>query len=184
MIESEMKYEYQSERKEYDFESGLDEVMRRLEKLLETQKNVVVAVTGSSNNVGKSFLSTSIQKRLREEDIPTAWISDISSPFLEYSLFSGGEEKEKYKDCKVLLLHAEYPPNCYTKRGPITEDGSKNDQDEALRKRAEEFGLPFSKVDLRVFVYRPDKPFYEEDEVFADILICNEQAIDDPHKMR
>jgi len=86
MIEGERQSEDAPELKEYSFETGVDEIMRRIERLLEEKSGVVIAVSGSSKNVGKTFLSSRILGGLLERGISYAWEPDLNTLWLQVQL--------------------------------------------------------------------------------------------------
>ena len=101
----------------------------------------------------KTTTSSLIGKKLLAEGIPVKYRADISTLMFGYEFPNHGE---------VHSLHAESP---YT-------------TDNEIEKKAKMFKLPFSKIDLRVFVYRPDRPFFNaREKKLADIIIRNEGAV-------
>jgi len=60
----------------------------------------------------------------------------------------------------------------------------KRDQDSSLKTIMERFGMPFSRIDLRILIYRPDKPIGAIEAQYADILIRNDQAVDKPYRKK
>ncbi|MBU3901147.1 hypothetical protein KKF25_00685 [Patescibacteria group bacterium] len=168
MIERERQPEKLQEQKEYNAEAGIAKAVSAIERLLKSQEYVVVAISGSSTNVGKSYISANLMRELTRRDISFAPCGDISS----FSTKPEFRVRDGSGKGHVLVLSAEYP---------ALNKESKIGQDNYLKKQAEQFGLPISKIDLRIFVYRPDKPFDINTET-ADILIRNEEAIDDIYK--
>lgn len=166
MIKRERQPEKLQEQKEYNAEVGITKAVSIIERLLESQEYVVVAISGSSTNVGKTYVSAKLMREIIRRDISFSSRNDMNN--LTKPVFSNSSRKGH-----VLVLSAEFPaPNKESKIG----------QDDSLKKQAEQFGLPLSKIDLRIFVYRPDKPFDINTET-ADILIRNEGAIDDIDKI-
>lgn len=168
--------------KEYDFESGLDEAIRRISD--EIVGDLVITITGSSNDVGKTFLLKSLSKRLIDLGFSISSFSDISSFSRKPHFLTPPNSNER----RVLIFDAEYLPYKYSsKKQNILHDKVailEFSQDNILRQKSESLGLPFTMVDLRLFVYRPDKPFDDNEKEFADIMIRNDNAIDDPYKFR
>ena len=64
---------------EFNFEKGTTEALHRIEELLASQEYVVVAVMGSSNDVGKSKVASEIIQQLTKKQISTSWGSSIDS---------------------------------------------------------------------------------------------------------
>lgn len=160
--------------KEYGAKEGIARAVDEIERLLKTQKYVVIAVSGSSNDVGKTYISSAIEGELTQRDIPFASTGDINTLLIK-PVF----EKRPGKG-RVLVFEAESP--IY---GSIKEN--KNIENKYLENKIKErkFNLPISKIDIRVYVYRPDKPFSKTVDLRgADILIKNEEAFDDSYKIR
>lgn len=161
--------------KEYGAEAGIAKAISEIERLAESQRYVLIAISGSSIDVGKTYVSSRVERGLMERDISFESVSSLST-FSTKPVF----EKRRDKKGRVLVFEAE---------GPIfgpAEEGKKN-QDEWLRKKIKEkkLGLPVSKIDIRVYVYRPDKPFSPDVDLrSADIVIRNEGAVDDTRKDR
>ncbi len=44
--------------------------------------------------------------------------------------------------------------------------------------KANSIGVPLSKIDIRILIYRPDKPPLPEEKQYADVVIRNEKAVD------
>ncbi|MBI2436775.1 MAG: hypothetical protein HYV41_03490 [Candidatus Magasanikbacteria bacterium] len=170
MIERERQPEQFYEQQEFNFEAGISEAVRRIQKIYETQKYIAIAVIGSGADVGKTTLATQLQRKLMELGMKTAWESNIGNMFYPpyFDKFT-----EAGQEGGILVLHDEYAP---------LENTSVQDEQLAMKSKA--FELPFSKIDLRIYVYRPDRPFRPEDLKFADIIIKNDHAIDGSWKIR
>lgn len=161
------------ELKEYSAEAGIAQAIALIERLVESQKYVVIAVSGSATNVGKTYISSAIERELIERDIPFANVSSMEN-FSTQPVFG-----KRRKKGRVLVFSAEYP--IY---GPA--QAGKRLQDKWLKEKInkEKLRLPISKIDIRVYVYRPDKPFPPDVDLnSADILIRNEGAFDDSRKL-
>lgn len=142
-----------NEIKKYSFEEGVSNALTKINQLLNEKKSVIVAVIGSSINTGKTTVSSEIGKKLIEKGIEVKWCPSVDLITQKIDFPAPGE---------VLILQAESPF--------IGDDELKN--------QAEKFGLSHKKIDLRVFIYRPDKPFPPNETKSADILICNKGARD------
>lgn len=159
--------------KEYSAEAGIAQAVALIERLLESQKYAVMAVSGSAGDVGKTYISSAIERELIERDISFARVGSISS-FLTKPVY-----EKRRKGGRVLVFEAEYP--IY---GPA--EAGKRLQDKWLKEKIkkEKLRLPISKIDIRVYVYRPDKPFPPNVDLnSADILIRNEGAFDNRRKL-
>lgn len=157
------------ETKEYSFEEGFSRAVQMVEELLQSQKYVTLAVIGSGTDVGKTYTSVRLGRELgRDMSRSIVLRSNMSlwdNPFYE-------PDKPG-----VLILHAEDRPGA----GPAGIIR----QDRVFAERAQSVGLPLSKIDIRVYVCRPDKPFrFTMALGTRDILIKNEKAVDDPRKLR
>lgn len=164
-----------SEIKEYDAEAGIAKAISEIERLLQSQKYVIVAISGSSIDVGKTYVSSRIERGLMERDISFVSVSDINV-FNIKPMF----EKRRDKKGRVLVFEAESPIF-----GPAEE--GKKFQDKYLREKIikEKMRLPVYKIDIRVYVYRPDKLFSPDVDLrSADIVIRNEGAVNDTRKTR
>lgn len=168
-----------SAEKEYDFETGLKEIINKIEQLLSQQDAVVILISGpqrNETNVGKTTLCGKIQQELNLKNIPNQSTGDlifVDKYLAENIKFS----QEKYKSDKmVIILGAE------NSSGTLNEEQTeilKNVQDKELKNKAKKNGLPLNKIDFRILIYRADKgATKEEKEYYADIVIRNEQAKD------
>ncbi|MDD4996082.1 MAG: hypothetical protein PHW15_01205 [Patescibacteria group bacterium] len=143
----------QFESREYSFEEGVKESISRILDLLKNHGSVIVAVIGGSFDAGKTTVSSRLGRGLMENGTRIKWCGSIDTLEFKSEFPESGE---------VLILTAE---DVYTR-------------DSAIEVKAKKFGLPFSKIDLRVFVYRPDRAFEIREKRLADILIRNERAVD------
>ncbi len=99
MMQIEKQLEQQSENKEYSFEEGVQKSVSKILELLQSKESVIVSVTGSSFDVGKTTLASKIVMSLKEKGIETKWCGSISTLAFESEFPKPGE---------VLMLHAEY----------------------------------------------------------------------------
>lgn len=152
MLKFEKQSEQRTENREYLVKDGLQESVSKILDLLKKQTSVIISIVGNNVNTGKTFISSQIGKILIEKGINVKWCGDAS-------LLSREEEFPKSRE--VLILHAE---------SPFTPDSF-------IESKAKMFGLPHSKIDLRIFVYTPNRPFDEVEKKFANILIRNEDAL-------
>jgi hypothetical protein len=154
------------EQKEYTAEDGISEAINLIEKLLESQEYVTVAVTGSCTDVGKTYISAGILSELDARGISKYTASEFDT--LRF--------KPIFTDC-----HRKGHVLVFTAQNPIVIPGNEGieRQNDLFKDEMRKVGLPLSKIDLRVYVYRPDKPFHELiDLKNADILIRNNLAND------
>jgi len=168
-----------SAEKEYDFESGLREIIDRIEQLLSEQDAVVVSISGPFQNetdVGKTTLCGKIQQELSVKNIPNQSTGDLTfvNKYLAENIkFS----QEKYKSKKmVIILGAE---GSYGALNENQLNNLKNSQNQELKNQAAKAGLSLEKIDIRILIYRPDKEAAkEEKEDYADVVIRNDHARD------
>ena len=162
--------ERQPEQNEYNFENGIKQAFSEIEKLLQAQEYVVVTICGSSYDVGKTKLASRIMQEISARRISWAWQSDTRS-MMQKPNFTHQPETKGH----VLVFGSEQP----AREHPML---NKQAQDERLAEKGKKFGLPLSKIDLRIYVYRPDKPFTSDELQYADIVIRNDEAIDKPRR--
>lgn len=184
---------------ECGFDEGMERVLAEIERLGQDQEHIVVAVTGSGIDVGKTTFSRNLMRTLIERGMQAAWIDNINylggSSRIVFSgpgrSFSGGElvltlspfPTEEEIARKVLILHAESLPYGYlTSRDGIDDwsldiEGCKRAQNRVLAERMRALQLPIGQVDLRVLISRPGRFFDDDEKKFADVLIVNERAV-------
>jgi hypothetical protein len=144
-------------KKEYSFDEGVEESVKRIQKLLKKLKrNVFVAINGSAVDVGKTFFLGALQKELTIRGIEVE-----HTPSFDV----GGDKTQK------VIFN--------TEQGKIYLSG-RNYRDDIKEMNP---GLGIGKIaDLYIGIYRPDKSFSGEDEgkesPVADIMIRNEFAKD------
>jgi hypothetical protein len=164
-MEGEAKIEQEPRESDYNFEEGSEEAATRIRQLLDSQKYVMVAIIGSSNDVGKTSLCRTLSEKLSKFNILVDVTSEIAMISETYHFSS-----------RVIILGSEGFPYNDTKI-----------QDKALKSKMNQVGLPISKIDLRIFIYRPDRPFDKRlklDKGQASMVIKNEGAIDALDKER
>lgn len=164
-MKGEAKFEERPRENEYNFEEGVEEAVVRIRQLLDFQKYVMVAIIGSSNDVGKTNLCAALSEKLSKFGLLVDATSEIAT-IGETDNFSS----------RVIILHSEKFPYEDTQI-----------QDDSLKAKMTQIGLPISKIDLRIFIYRSDKPFDKRlnlDRSQASIVIKNERAVDTPGKKR
>ena len=82
MKERERKPEIATKKTEYNFEEGVEQVVEKINSLLLSQNYVVVAISGpllADKNIGKTFLSDTLDRRFQQQDIPYISVSDENS---------------------------------------------------------------------------------------------------------
>lgn len=160
--------------KEYSAKAGIAKAVSEIERLLAAQKYVVVAISGSSHDVGKTYVSSAIEAELIRRDISFVGVGSIET-LLTKPVF-----EERRGQGHVLLFEAESPIF-----GPAEEGKRLQNQWLKEKIKEEKLKISVSKIDLRIYVYRPDKPFSEDVDLrSADVVIKNEEAVDDRGKMR
>ena len=121
-IKIERQAENTVEKKEFDVNEGIVKAVETVENILKHKKYCAVTVTGSSADVGKTFVSGRIGQELKSRRISVASLSETESPFIP--AFGYGEPEKG----KVLLFTAE---------GIVLDEEDKQIQNENLIK----FGL-------------------------------------------
>lgn len=170
MMEREKQPEIAAEKKEYSFKEGVKQIIERIDSLLLVQKYVVVAISGPLQgdiNVGKTFLEGILGRRFDQRGIPYILASN------ENALENRASSKI---DNGVIVLGAMGSPGNHISPEKLTL--YKTLQDSELEEAASSIGMPLSKIDIRVVIYRPDRPLGEGDRQYSDIIIRNEQAVD------
>lgn len=134
-----------------------------------TDHDLVVVINGSSGDVGKTYLQAELTRALMERNIDTA------------NLGTGGRgdmlrRREMMPD-PTDAGRREFVVFFYVMQGFMLRKG------EEYNART---GRDFLPVDLSIAIYRPDRPFenHPQLEPFGDIMIRNELAVDNPHKLR
>lgn len=147
--------------KEFDLESGLEEVLNLITDALDGKKNIAVAFSVSGANVGKSYLSKKICARLYEVGITS-------------QIYHGTEElvREKLPNQQVYifdqLVWDFVHPNKLAEIKSVYEAG--------LLEKLSNSGVDIDGGIIWVGIYRPDQPF--RNAPIADILIRNDDAKD------
>ncbi len=163
---------------EYSFYDGLKQITDRTKTLLSNQDYVVISIAGpmsNDTNIGKTTLGNKIAEKMILQDIPHIVVSDVehilnpnNKILLEHRQQETGSKKG------VVILSATISPS-----GEHTKDAMQKFstyKDEELKKQANTAGLPLQKVDIKVFIYRADRPITPNDREYADVIIKNESA--------
>lgn len=174
------------ELQELSFDAGVETALESIRQKLETQDWVVVTICGSANDVGKTTLGGQVGQRLSQQGIPYTSHYDISrlTPLLKEEIdrvLRYSQASEKLKNKFVLIFNPvgeKVVPPGMSKLQVEEMDNSR------LKTEAEKIGLLITKVDIRILIQRPDRPFDREYPMLFDILINNEKAIDSPYKSR
>ncbi len=171
-----------AEKKVYNFEEGVEQITERMRSLLLQQDYVVLAIAGpwpNDTNIGKTTLVGNLGRTCIREDIPYIEASDETTLSIRYKNYPG----IKRMDRGVIILGAMSSPIFEADEEQIAQDKSSDDL--KVKKAANSIGLPISKIDLRIFITRPDRPpIRKVDSMWSDVIINNEHAIDDPYKYR
>lgn len=161
--------EAMSEQREYNFEDGVAQIFHKIEKLIKTQKYVVVSVMRSFFDVDKTALGGRIMRELSMRGISSCWqggnISTTSKPCFSH---------EPQRKGHVLVFGDE---------SSTKNARDKEVQDRELRKKGQQFGMRFKGIDVRIYICEPDRPFDPESLRFADVIINNEPATDEPRQL-
>ncbi len=174
-----LKKEQIEKKPEFLFEEGLKEIKNNIANLLKSNKYVVVEVqSNAETEVGKSTLSQSIVREFSLRKIPILSCANLNSLQSRVYAFQLDQLEQEYEG-GVILLDASSTLVILPKD---KIDKYKKNIDSRVEKTGKEVGLEIDKVDLRIFIYRPDKPSEkkETDGYVADIIIRNEKAQDRP----
>lgn len=173
--------EQTAEKKEYNFDQGVSVVVQKIESLLAAgQKYVVVSINGSDVEVGKTHLLAAIAIQLKLKGINVYDCSNSEHIGILKDVIKATEEESPANQI-VIIFQADAPTGFPVPKEKIEQERGRSDY--SLRQRAEEIGLPLEKIDIRVGIYRPDRPFvsFKGCKIFADIIIRNEQAHNRPY---
>ncbi|MEK9165729.1 MAG: hypothetical protein AAB525_02630 [Patescibacteria group bacterium] len=173
----------ETEKKEYSFNEGLEEIKRQVTSLLKSKDYVVIAFNASGTDVGKTYLSGAMRSWCYEQEIPFCNCPQ------DYSLQDGidaflGEQLEFNRSGGVIILEGSAGVFFRESRDLIIS--FKQARNTSLAAIGEEIGLPLNSIDIWVAIYRPDKPFQLDkstDELLGDIIIRNEGAKDKPYPL-
>jgi len=181
MSERELQPEIVAEQKECLFDEGLEKIMSKIDLLLSTQDGVVIAISGplgNDINVGKTALANKIEAELLRQGIPVIGTSDIDM-LNEYTVRNIRKMQEEKKSSKFAIV---FDAEGISSGGlsPEKQEEYKTVTDESLQRKADLVGLPPLKIDIRILIYRPDRPIDEDEKQMADIVVRNEGAKDKP----
>jgi hypothetical protein len=155
--------------KEYNFDEGLQEILKRVEALLSHQDYVVVGINAIGADVGKTYLKNSIAGYFLNNGIIAVAFNNPDQFDLENLRFY----QSRFTTKKVVIVFESFA-SFYG-----------NDEEvNALRKfhnievayAGDQFNVPITHVDVWVGLCRPDRPFPGNSG--ADVVICNEKAVD------
>jgi hypothetical protein len=180
-MDFEKQPEISKENIEYDFESGIKEVMEKIEQLLSNKDIIVVSISGplpNDTNVGKTTLSSKIAIELHQRNIPFVLTSDSFMVTKDHEKLLRINQTNLSSDKAVIILGAQGSL-------PGTADAKmvqnfKNQQDNDLKLHTKDTDLHIDKIDIRILIYRPDRkpPSVSGPNAFADIVIRNDYAND------
>lgn len=161
--------ESKNEPLECNLEDGLQETLLRIEELLLDQNIVVITIHGSDINVGKSYLSDQLIMALKEKQIGVAWAgSEIER--------LGSFEIELPNDKGVIIFTAD--PIVGTPLRLNLKDQITKTWDTKIEEAGKKIGLPIKKIDIKIAIQTPEKPFEQQENwgPSADIIITNTGA--------
>jgi hypothetical protein len=172
--------EIKNEKNEYSFETAILAIVERIEKIHAEKDLIVVSVAGPSSddiNVGKSTVTGKIEWTCRERNIPVVSINSENSIDKE----TKGQLEAERRNCRskkgVIILGAMASPSDITDKEKI--EMFMMYKDKSVKFVANACGLDISGIDIRVFVYRPDRKLpTEADRAIADFIIRNDKAVD------
>jgi hypothetical protein len=168
---------------EYNFENGKNQILSNVIELLKKQDRVVVAFSDSAQNVGKSTLMNELLEDLHNHGIPAVGAhrpDEFSASTVELVKYRAPSQdtERTYEDKLVFIIDQmdmmTYPQERYK------EVEKRYDQE--VKDSLQDIDDSVSGIDMWVGLYRPDKPFPQENSSdesvspLADIMICNEHA--------
>ncbi len=160
------------------FNAGINKITRRVDDLLEDKDYVVVSIAGpltADTHVGKSKLTSELEKELREMGIPYCSQPDVTQ-LNEQSAENLRMLQKILADKKgVIILNADYSPE---RADDVQVVRIRESKDAQIKEVGEKLKLPLTGIDIRVLIYRPDRPADAAAKKYADIIICNEHAQD------
>ncbi len=163
---------------EFSFDDGLKQITEKTKILLNTQDYVVISIAGplsDDTNVGKTTIGNRVAQELIIQDIPHVVVSDVeqlSNPNNVLLLKHRQEEAGSQKG--VVILSASISPSGENSKEAMEKFSLHKDVE--LKKQADKIGLSLDKIDIKVFIYRADRPITPNDREFADVIINNEGA--------
>jgi len=163
---------------EMSFADGLKEITDKTKSLLDNQDYVVISIAGPMSNdtdVGKTTLSNKIAETFILQGVPHIVMSDVGqilNPNNKILLEHRQQEANSKKG--VVILGATISPSGEHSKEAIKSFGLYKDYE--LKKQADTAGLPLDKIDIKVFIYRVDRPITQNDREYADVIIKNEGA--------
>jgi len=163
---------------EYAFHAGVNEAVARIHRLFLSQDHVLASVAGPAGNevnVGKTRFSGAILKACAIKETPFVSVSGLDGvdQFIGPSVRMQKEIRGSEKCLILLKAMGSFGDEDFTRHGQYRET-----EEVLLRERAESFGLPFAKIDLRFLVYSPQRPICRGNRLSVDLVVRNELAKD------
>lgn len=167
------------EQKEYNFDEGVSVIVEKIESLLQSgQKYVIVSINGSGIDVGKTKLTSEISINLQQKVTGTLVLTCSNADNIDTlkDILSMDTKQKIPKKQVVIIFGADHYTGLVLPKK--IKEKVRESADKSLKKNAAAIGLGVDKIDLRIGIFRPDRPFKSIDdcEVFADIIIKNEKA--------
>lgn len=180
MPEREKPPENLETRNEYSFEAGVEETINRITTLLSSQDYAIISISGPGfhdTNVGKTTLAGNIRYQLEMRGIRHHTSSDTWNFETSFCADENIRNNILHSDKMVLILDAEGSIHVANTENA---DLQKDVQDQIIQRASSKVRLPFSKIDLRIIIYRPDRVPSEQERNSFDIVIRNDNATDKP----
>lgn len=160
--------------REYTFESGVAEIMKRIEALLTQKDYVVIEINGSGKNVGKSTLAGRLWTEFKLKQIPCTSVSEIDL-FAVHLVKDLQEYQKSYKTRKgVIVFDAALDAMAFD--DAKNRQTVRNGENRSVREIGDKFKLGVDRVDIIVAIYSPKRSFIATP--VGDIVIRNEYAKD------
>lgn len=145
----------------------VDDAIRRIDEL---RRTIVIAINGSSIDVGKSAVSGALNRKLTEKGIPVGIASDIGTCRIAVEQLEFSRRMLSSSTPGILLLQA-------AAQGASASSFKKLDTLVALYNHSLQELCGVAGIDLWIGIQRPDRPFSYKHPV-ADYLIQNTGATD------
>lgn len=156
----------------YSFEDGLQKTIDKIKEIAKQKKIVTVALVASDTDVGKTYFCIKVGQKISEHN--TLFVVAEKSDRLEDAKHEINLEKRCGNRFNAIVIFFE---NEFAYFGSSAKEVLKNNE-QYMAKQAKKLNLPIDKFDLKIALYRPDKPFSVNPNDFADIVIENEGAFD------
>lgn len=163
---------------EFAYEAGRDDVVERLDGLLEEQDVVVVAFASTGQNVGKSTLARELLDGYFKRGINAIMNHDADELEERWESKRDMEKPPGYAGKTLLIFDQQDMSRSVFE--PEARAALRSREDATLKATLGRIGFQSEGVDLWVGVSRPDMPFPKREgrAPIVDMIIVNERAKD------